>query len=157
MDYVFLTRAGYDRLVDRFEFLTRVRRRELARAIEKARSFGDLSENAEYDAAKEAQANNEHEIAELESTLSRARLIENEGIATDEVRVGALVSLRDLDTEENICYTMVSEAEANYTEGKISLASPVGKALLGHKKDEVVTIEVPAGTLRYKIVAIARP
>lgn len=153
---VFLTREGHEKLMLKLEHLKKVRRRELSQAIAKAREFGDISENAEYDAAKDAQALNEKEVAELEDKLSRARIIEDENIPTDEVRIGATVHLQDLDTEEELQYTLVAEEEADYSLNKISLVSPVGKALLGHKEKEVVTINVPAGILKYKIVKISR-
>lgn len=156
MDDVFLTRDGHEKLIDKLTYLKGARRREISQAIAKARSFGDISENAEYDAAKEAQGLNEKEIAELEEKLSRARIIEDENISKDEVRIGAMVQLKDLDTDEELCYTLVSEAEADYSHNKISLVSPVGKALLGHKENEVVAINVPAGILKYKIIKISR-
>jgi len=156
MDDVFLTRDGHEKLIDKLTYLKGTRRREISQAIAKARSFGDISENAEYDAAKEAQGLNEKEIAELEGKLSRARIIEDENISKDEVRIGATVELKDLDTDEELCYTLVSEEEADYSHNKISLVSPVGKALLGHKENEVVAINVPAGILKYKIIKISR-
>lgn len=153
---VFLSREGHEKLMLKLERLKTVRRRELSEAIAKARAFGDISENAEYDAAKEAQALNEKEIAQLEGQLSRARIIEDENIPKDEVRIGATVQLLDLDTEEELAYTLVSEEEADYSHNKISLVSPVGKALLGHKENDVIAITVPAGILKYKIVKILR-
>ena len=156
MSDIYLTRGGYEKLVGDLEFLKTVKRRELSKAIGQARSHGDISENAEYDAAKDAQGLNEKHIAELEEKLAGARIIENENIPADEVLIGAKVKLRDLNNEELIEYTLVSEAEANYGEGKISIASPVGAALLNHKEKDLVEIKVPAGILKYEILKISR-
>lgn len=156
MDYIYLTRQGYEDLKHQLEELKGKKRREIAAALEKARQLGDLSENAEYDAAREAFSLNEKKISELEEKLSRARIIEDENIPSDEVLIGAKITLKDLETEEIIEYTLVSEEEADYSQGKISVTSPVGKALLGHKQAEVVEIEIPAGKLKYRIEKIAR-
>ena len=153
---VFLTQKGFEKLKDELDHLKKVKRREVARQLEKARSMGDLSENAEYDAAKEAQAHLEKKIAELEDKLSRARIIEHENIPTDKVYVGALVKLLDKDTEEVVEYVMVSPPEADYAQNKISMESPIGKALMGHKEGDVVEISVPAGILTYQILKISR-
>jgi transcription elongation factor GreA len=156
MQYIYLTQEGYEKLREELEFLKNVRRREISKDLERARSFGDIGENAEYDAAKEAQAMNEKRIVELEEKLARARIIDNENISKDEVRIGATVKLKDLDSEEVLQYTLVSELEADYAQGKISVSSPVGKGLLGHKENETVEIKIPAGTLRFKILKISR-
>ena len=152
---VYLTREGYDKLREELEYLKRDKRKEISAMVRRAREFGDLSENAEYEAAKEAQALNEKKIAELEDKLSRARIIEDENISYDEVRIGAKVTLQDMDSGGELQYTIVSETEADYEEGKISLTSPVGKGLMGHKEGEVVEIEIPAGVLKYKILKIS--
>jgi len=152
---VYLTQQGYDKLREELEYLKKEKRREISSMIKRAREFGDLSENAEYEAAKEAQALNEKKIAELEDKLSRARIIEDENISYDEVRIGAKVTLQDMDSGGELRYTIVSETEADYEEGKISLTSPVGKGLMGHKEGEVVEIEIPAGLLKYKILKIS--
>lgn len=156
MDEIYLTREGYERLVEELEFLKNVRRRELSRAIGEARSHGDISENAEYDAAKEAQALNEQKIAQMQENLSRARVLDDENIPRDEVLIGAKVKLKDLDSGEELEYRLVSEMEADYAQGKISVSSPVGSALLNHKENETVAIKIPAGNLRYKILNISR-
>ncbi len=153
---LYLTQDGYEKLIKELGYLKNVRRKELSREIEKARGYGDLSENAEYDAAKDAQAMNEKRVAELESKLSRARILDNEKITSDEVLIGAKVSLKDLDTAEELEYTLVSEEEADYSQGKISVSSPVGNGLLNHKVNEEVEIKIPAGILKYKIVKISR-
>ncbi|MFB3919917.1 MAG: transcription elongation factor GreA [Candidatus Velamenicoccus archaeovorus] len=156
MEDVFLTQKGYEQLREELEFLKTTKRREISQAIAKARAMGDLSENAEYDAAKEAQGHLEKRIVELEDKLSRARIIENENIPTDKVYIGACVKLRDEDTKEESAYTLVSPAEADYTQNKLSIESPIGKALLGRKAGEIVEIQVPAGILKYKIIEISR-
>ncbi len=152
----YLTQEGYEKLIKELDYLKTTRRREIAQAIAQARAFGDLKENAEYAAAKDDQAHNEKRISDLESKLSQVRIIDNENMKSDEVLIGAAVLLKDMDTDEELKYTLVSEMEANYEEGKISIASPVGKALLNHKVGQVVDIQIPAGTLRYKILQISR-
>ncbi len=154
---VYLTKAGYERLIQELDQLKNVERRKISQAIGEARLQGDLSENAEYDAAKEAQAHCEARIAELESKLANVRIIEDQNISADKVYVGAVVTLQDLDTEEELQYMMVSPEEANYEENRLSIFSPVGKGLLGKAVSEEVVIQVPAGTLKYKILKIERP
>ena len=152
----YLTRNGYEKLVKDLEYLKKVKRKELSKAIGHARSFGDISENAEYDAAREAQALNEERIAELETKLAGARILDDEKISKDEVLIGATVSLKDLDSGQEVEYVLVSETEADYKQNKISVFSPVGSALLGHKVSETVEINIPAGILKYKILKISR-
>lgn len=156
MEDIYLTRNGYEKLVEELNFLKNEKRRQLSKAVGDARAHGDISENAEYDAAKDAQGMNEKRIAELEFKLASARIIENENIASDEVLIGATVTLKDADSQEVLEYTLVSEAEADYSLGKISITSPVGAALLNHKEKDIVDIKVPAGLLRYEIVKISR-
>lgn len=153
---VYLTREGYEKLKEELKYLRNVRRRELSKEIGQAIARGDISENAEYDAAKEAQGLNEKKIAELEENLVRGRIIDDENIPKDEVRIGARVELKDLDLGEELQYTLVSEVEADYAQGKISITSPIGKGLLGHKENEIVEIKIPAGILRYEILKISR-
>ncbi len=153
---IFLTREGHAKLVKQLKSLKSAKRREIADALEKARALGDLSENAEYDAAKQDQAINEKRISELEQKLMKARLIEEENIPKDKAYIGATIKLVDISSKEEISYTLVSEDEANFDQGKISTSSPVGKALLGKKKGEIVHIRVPAGTLKYKVTEISR-
>lgn len=156
MHETYLTRKGYDKLVEELEFLKGSKRRQLSKAVGEARAHGDISENAEYDAAKDAQAANEKRIMELESKLAHARIIDDAGMAADEVLIGATVTLVDLDSAEVLEYTLVAEVEADYAAGKISITSPVGAALMNHKENEVVEIKVPAGLIRYKISKISR-
>ena len=156
MGEVYLTKKGYEKLSLELEHLKTVRRRELSKAIGTAREHGDLSENAEYDAAKDAQAHNEKRISELEEKLSRVCIIEDQDIPDGEVLIGATVKLKDLDTQEELEYTLVSEEESDYEQNKISITSPLGMGLLSHKEGEEVGIKVPAGILRYKILKISR-
>ena len=157
MPEVYLTREGFEKLRDELEKLKTTERRKIAKAIQEARLQGDISENAEYDAAKDAQAHCEKRIADLETKLAQVRIIENENIPADKVFIGAKVDLKDLETDEAMKYLLVSPEESNYEENKISITSPVGKGLLGHKEGETVEITVPAGKLRYKILKITRP
>jgi len=152
----YLTQKGYEKLKQDLEYLIRVRRREISESLAHARSQGDISENAEYDAAKDAQALNEKRIAELEEKLTRTRILDNENIPADQALIGATVTLQDCDTQEEMCYMLVSELEADYAEGKISITSPIGEGLLGHRENETVEIKVPAGILKYKILKISR-
>ena len=156
MEDIYLTQKGYEKLTENLEYLKQVKRKRISESLREASALGDLSENAEYTAAKEAQELNERKIAELEEKLSCARIIENEDIAADEVRVGAAVRLKDLDSGKELEYTIVCAVEADYDKGKISIASPVGKNLLGHKEQDTMEIKIPAGILRYKILKISR-
>jgi transcription elongation factor GreA len=156
MEELYLTRAGHIKLLEELQHLKTVKRRQFSRAIGEAREHGDITENAEYDAAKDAQAQNERKIAELEQKLSQVRIIDDEDMPADVVLIGATVELRDLDSGEELKYLLVSEVEADYAQGKISVTSPVGSALLNHKENETVEIKIPAGTLRYKILKISR-
>lgn len=153
---MYISHEGYKRLLEELGQLKKVKRRELSKEIETARGHGDLRENAEYKAAKEAQALNEERIADLEMKLTSAQIIDEENIAKDEALLGATVRLKNMNTNDEVEYTLVSELEADYSQGRISVTSPIGKGLLGHKKNDVVDIEVPAGALRYKILGIKR-
>ncbi len=152
---IYLTQDGFEKLVSELEHLKTVKRRQFSKAIGEARAHGDISENAEYDAARDAQAHNEKQIVELEDKLARVRILDK-NIPDDEVLIGATVKLKDMDTQEGLDYTLVSELEADYAVGKISITSPVGSGLLGHKENEVVEIKIPAGVLKYKIIKISR-
>ena len=155
-EYVFLTQKGYEKLMKELGILKGPKRREIASALEKARALGDLSENAEYDSAKQAFDINENRISELQDKLARARILENENISSDKAYIGAKVKLQDLDSKKNLEYVLVTEDEADFSKGRISISSPVGKSLLGKKNGEIVNIKIPAGTLRYKITDISR-
>ena len=157
MAEVYLTRAGFEKLRDELERLKTVERRRIAKAIGEARLQGDISENAEYDAAKDAQAHCEARISEMETKLSQVRIIENENISSDKVYIGAVVTLKDLESKEKLTYMMVAPEEANYEENKISIFSPIGKGLMGQEPGKSIEIKVPAGVLKYKILKIERP
>ena len=152
---IYMTQEGYEKLVNELENLKTVKRRQLSKAVGEARSHGDISENAEYDAAKDAQGHNEKIIMELEDKLSRVRILDK-NMPSDEVLIGATVKLKDMDTDEELEYTLVSELESDYNLGKISVTSPVGQGLLGHKEQETVEIKIPAGILKYKVLKISR-
>ncbi|PIQ90079.1 MAG: transcription elongation factor GreA [Candidatus Omnitrophica bacterium CG11_big_fil_rev_8_21_14_0_20_41_12] len=152
---IYLTQEGYEKLVTELEQLKTVKRRALSKAVGEARSQGDISENAEYDAARDAQALNEKLIMDLENKLAQARILDK-NISSDEVLIGATVKLKDMDTEEELEYTLVAELEADYNQNKISVSSPVGQGLMGHKKNEIAEIKIPAGILKYKIIKISR-
>lgn len=152
----YMTKQGYEKLKNELDYLIKVRRKEIAQALAHAREFGDLSENAEYDAAKNEQAMNEQKIGDISGKLSNVIIIDNEDIPDDKVYIGAKVTIVDVNSGEEVEYMMVSDAEADYMENKISVTSPVGKGLLGHMENDEVEIQVPAGTLNYKILKITR-
>ena len=156
MKKVYLTRKGYEEMFRKLEHLKKTKRHDIARTIGRARELGDLKENAEYHAAKEQQAHIEKRIADLESTLAGAAIIDDAGLNADEVNIGAMVRLKDMDSGEEVTYHLVSEEESDIADSKISITSPVGSALVGHKVKDVVNIKVPAGTFKYKIVKIER-
>lgn len=156
MHETYLTRKGQQKLFEELVYLKTVKRRELSKAVGEARGHGDISENAEYDAAKDAQGLNEKRIAELEIKLSSCRILDDEDLPQDRVLIGATVQVKDLDNGEELVYTLVSEIEADYSQNKISVSSPVGQGLLDHKVNEIAEIKIPAGILRYKILRISR-
>ena len=151
---VILTPEGLQKLKEEIEYLSNAKRREVAERIKHAREFGDIAENSEYDDAKNEQAMLEHRIAMLEERLSNSRVIGEDEISKDVVSVGTKVRLRDLDANETIEYHIVGSAEANPAEHKLSNESPVGKAILGHKKGETVDVAAPRGSLKFKIMDI---
>jgi|SRR5437762_3268867 len=151
---VLLTKQGYENLKAEIEYLSTERRREIAERIKIAREFGDIAENAEYDDAKNEQAMLEARIAKLEERLAAARVIEKKEIAKDVVSVGAKVRLRDVDAKQTVEYHIVGSAEANPAEYKLSNESPVGRAIIGHKKGETVEVTTPRGSMKYKILEI---
>ncbi len=154
MKDVILTREGYTKLRKEIEQLSTTRRREVAERIKVAREFGDIAENAEYDAAKNEQAMLEARIAKLEERLASARVIEKREISKDVVSVGSTVRLRDVDAKQTVEYRIVGSAEANPAELKLSNESPVGRAIIGHKKGETVEVSTPRGALKFKIMEI---
>lgn len=153
---ILLTAEGLKKLEDELDYMKNVKRREVADRIKTAIGFGDISENSEYDDAKNEQAFLEGRIAALEKDLRHVRLIDTNEIAIDQVGVGTTVRLKDLDYGDEIEYTLVGSPEANPMQGRISNESPVGKALMGRQTGATVEVEVPAGTLRYEVLDIHR-
>ena len=151
---VILTKEGYEKLKQEIEYLSTEKRREIADRIRVAREFGDIAENAEYDDAKNEQAMLEHRIAQLEERLLAARVISKKEIKSGEVSIGTKVRLKDMDANQTVEYHIVGSAEANPAEHKLSNESPVGKAIMGRKKGEVVEVSAPRGSLKYKILDI---
>lgn len=153
---VFLTRDGLRKLETELDDLKTVKRREIAERIKEALAFGDISENSEYDQAKNDQAQLEERIAKLEMRLRNASLIDEDDISTDIVSIGSKVVVKDLEYDEEMEYTIVGVAEADPYGGKISNESPVGKALLGKEKEAIVEVNVPDGIIEYQVLSITR-
>lgn len=151
-----LTYTGLKKLEDELENLKVVKRKEVAGKIKEAREQGDLSENAEYDAAKDEQRDIEARIDEIEKILKNAEVVVEEEVDFDKISVGCRVKILDMEYDEELDYKIVGSTEANSLKGKISNESPVGKALLGAKVGEVVTVETQAGDLNYKVLEIQR-
>ncbi len=154
MKEVILTPEGYEKLRKEIDLLRGDKRREVAERIRVAREFGDIAENAEYDDAKNEQAMLEHKIAQLEDRLLTARVITKKEISKDMVSIGSRVRLRDVAAKQTFEYHIVGSAEANPAENKLSNESPVGKAIMGHKKGETVEVSAPRGSLKFKILEI---
>ncbi len=153
---VYLTRERLRELENDLRELKVHGRAEMAQKMAEARAYGDLSENAEYDAAKEAQQHLELRIAKLKETLSRAQIIDSADLPNDKVYILSFVKLKDVTTNEVIEYRLVSPEEADFEKNKISVTSPFGKGLMGKAQGDVVEIKVPAGVLKYKILEITR-
>ena len=153
---VLLTQEGYDKLEQELESLRTEKRGEIAERIKVALGFGDLSENSEYDEAKSAQAANENKIAELENKIRHAKIIDESEIDTKTVQVGNNVKILDLEFKEEETYTIVGSTEVDLSQNKISNESPIGKALIGAKKNQVVEVHAPAGILKYKVLEITK-
>lgn len=153
---VLLTQEGYDNLEKELEYLVTEKRAEIAERIKIALGFGDLSENSEYDEAKNAQASNEIKIAELENKLRYARIIDESEIDTKTVQVGNKVRILDMEYNEELEYTIVGSTEVDLAQGKISNESPIGSALLGAKKNQVVEAQTPGGVVKYKVLEIKK-
>ncbi len=143
-----ITPEGLEKLKEEIEYLSTTKRREVAARIKEAREFGDISENAEYDDAKNEQALLEGRIAQLEERLRRASVIDEKAISTDEVGYGSIVHVKDQKSGDSQKFQIVGSTEANPVEHKLSNESPIGKALIGHKRNDVVTVEVPRGRRR---------
>ena len=153
---ILLTQEGYDKVVSEHEYLVSVRREEVSQHLKEAKSYGDLSENAEYDAAKNEQAELEERIAKLEYMMRNARIVSEDELTGERVNLGLTVRIKDQKTGKQSKYTIVGITDADPFTGKISNESPVGKALLGRTKGEVVEIETESGILVYKIMEIIR-
>lgn len=151
-----LTQEGYDNLEKELEKLKTETRYEIAERIKVALGFGDLSENSEYDEAKNAQAQNEMKIAELENKLKYAKIIDESEIDTKTVQVGNVVKVLDMEFDEEVEYTIVGSTEVDLAQNKISNESPIGEALLGKKVKDVVDVQAPVGVLKFKILAIKK-
>ncbi len=153
---IILTQEGYDKIEEELEFLKTTRRKEVAERLKVAISFGDLSENAEYDEAKKEQAALEERIMKLENMIRVAVIIDEENLDLDVVTIGSVVKIFDYEFDEEVEYTIVGSAEADPYSFKISNESPVGKSLLGRKKGEEVEVTVPDGIIKLKILDITR-
>jgi transcription elongation factor GreA len=153
---VYLTREGYQKLEEELGELKGKKQRELAGALERARHQGDLSENAEYDAARDAMTLLRARIARLEDILSRAAVLEHEQLPEGEVVIGTKVELLDMTTGERVRYQLVAEAESDLDAGKISTTSPIGRGLLGKHAGDVTEITVPRGIITYRVLEVSR-
>jgi len=153
---ILLTKEGYDKVVAEHEYLVSVRREEVSQHLKEAKSYGDLSENAEYDAAKNEQAELEERIAKLEYMMRSAKIVAEDEVTGEHVNLGLTVRIKDQNTGKQFKYTIVGITDADPFSGKISNESPVGKGLLGHAKGDVVEIETESGMLTYKIMEIIK-
>ena len=154
MNEIVLTPDGYEKLKHEIEYLSGEKRREIAERIRIAREFGDISENAEYDDAKHEQALLEHKISTLQERLRHARVLDASEVSSDVVSIGTRVQLEDVDAGETIEDHIVGSAEADPAGNKLSNESPVGKAIIGHKKGETVEVAAPRGSLKFRILDI---
>lgn len=152
---VYLTKEGLEKLKEEIHLLETIERPKISQQIAEARDKGDLSENAEYDAAKEAQGMMEMKISQLRGTLVHARIIDESKIDTSSVQMMNRVKIKNIDNGTIMEYTIVSEREANLKEKKISVDTPIAKGLMGKKKGDVVIVEVPAGNIKFEIIEIS--
>ena len=151
-----LTYSGLKQYQEELENLKSVKRKEIANKLKVAREQGDLSENAEYDAAKDEQSDNEKRIDELEQLLKNVEVITDDDVDSDKVSVGTKVKVRDLEYKEDMVFDIVGTQQADSLEGKISNESPLGMALMGAKKGQTVTVNSPAGEIKYKIISVEK-
>jgi transcription elongation factor GreA len=156
MQHVHLTREGERKLHEELKYLKEVRRPQVINALEEARRKGDLSENGEYDAAKEEQRNVQSRINQLEIMIRSIRILDDQNISADRAYIGARVELEDLSTGQQLHYILVNEVEADFKARRISTVSPIGKGLLGKAVGEIAEINIPKGTLRYRVTGITR-
>ncbi len=150
----YMTQEGYNKKMAELNRLENVERPDVVKAIQEAREKGDLSENAEYDAAKERQGMLEAKISELKNLVATARIIDESKLQTDEVQLMNKVTIKNVKNNAKMTYTIVSETEADLKSGKISITTPIAKGLLGHKKGDIVDVRVPAGVMKFEIVEI---
>ncbi len=155
MAVTYMTEDGLKKLKEELAHLESIERPEISRQIAEARDKGDLSENAEYDAAKEAQGMLEAKISQLKGLISSARIIDESTIGTDEIKIMNKVTIRNLKTQKNMTYTLVSESEADLKSGKIAVSTPIAQGLLGKKVGDKVDIVVPSGTLSFEVLDIS--
>jgi len=155
-DEILLTKQGYEKIVAEYDELVSVKRKEVAERIKEAISYGDISENSEYDSAKNEQAELEERIHKLENMMRKAKIIDESKISNDRVSIGLKVKVQLQETKEEFEYVIVGSTEADPFEGKISNESEVGKALLNKKKDEVAEVTVPDGVRHYKVLEISK-
>ncbi len=150
-----MTAEMFGKMKERLQYLKTVARKEVSQKISVARDFGDLSENAEYNAAREEQSQIEGEILELETKINNAKILEADSVSKNTVGVGCKVKLRDIDMEEDLEYTIVGTVEVDINENKISNESPIGKALMGKKKGDIVTVQTARAEIKFEILSIA--
>ncbi|GHV21951.1 transcription elongation factor GreA [Clostridia bacterium] len=151
----YMTKDGYNKLLEEVNYLESEKRPAISRQIAEARDKGDLSENAEYDAAKDAQGILEAKISQLKTLLSNARLIDESQISTDSVQILNKVTIRNTKNDQKIIYTLVSESETDLKAGKIAVSTPIGKGLMGKKVGEIVEIKIPSGVISFEIMDIS--
>lgn len=155
MAITYMTKEGYKKKMDEIAYLETVKRPEISRAIAEARDKGDLSENAEYDAAKEAQGMLEMKISQLKDLVANARIIDESKLNTDEIQIMNRVEIKNLANNMVVEYTIVADSEANLKEKKIASSTPIAQGLIGHKVGDVVEIKVPSGLMKFEIMKIS--
>ena len=153
---IIVTQEGYNKLEEELNYLKSTKRTEIAERIKIALGFGDLSENAEYDEAKTAQSENEQQIAELELKIRNAKIINEKEVDLETVQIGNIVTVHDIEFDEDVTYTIVGSTEVSLAENKISNESPLGKAILEAKKGDIIEVNAPAGTIKYKILDLKK-
>jgi len=155
MAIIYMTEEGYKKLVEEVNYLETVKRPEISKQIAEARDKGDLTENAEYDAAKDAQGILEAKISQMKGVIASARIIDESQISTETVQIMNKVTIRNTTNNQTMVYTLVSESEANLKAGKIAINTPIGKGLLGKKVGEIAEIKVPSGVMTFEIMNIS--
>ena len=151
-----VTEAGFKKLKDELDYLKNVKRREAAERVGEARSYGDLSENSEYDDAKSEQAKVEAQIAELEETIAHVKIVNHEDINTNVANIGHTVKVLYIDDEDEVEYSLVGSREVDVLNNKISDQSPIGKAIMGTKAGDIITVDIPNGSIKLKILDVRK-